>query len=364
MEQHIRDALGRWLARRLDAASARIVDATNPAGIGYSAETVVLTAEIDHGPKGRGTTSVSPVRARFVLRTESPDPAIYPAQVAGTEVEIDLQRRIMEALAAHSDVPVAAILGAEDDPSVIGAPFFVMEFVDGSVPAVDPPYPVSGFFVDATPEQRRQLVDDAIGILARVHAVDWQAAGLGWLVPDGVKPTARRQLELWEELAERELAGRHHPTMARTFDLLRQELPPGSPPTLCWGDPRLGNMIFSDFRCATVTDWEAACIAPPEVDLGWWLMFDRASHEAAGAPRPPGEPTRAEQRVAYTTTSGRDVGDTLVWECFAALRYAAIVVRVMNRAVARGHVPADHTVWLDNPAVACLDHVLEEYDHH
>lgn len=362
MEQRTLDVLGRWLANRLDMPSLRITDATNPAGIGYSAETVVLTVEGGAPRRGSSATTPQGHRERVVLRTESPDPAIYPAQVPGLEVEIDFQRRVMEALAAHSDVPVAAILGAEDDPSVIGAPFFVMEFVEGAVPAVDPPYPGSGFFADATPQQRRQMIDDAVGVLAQVHAVDWRSAGLGWLVPDGVEPTARRQLQLWEELAERELAGRAHPTMDRTFRLLHQELPPGSAPGLCWGDPRPGNMIFAEFRCATVTDWEAACIAPPEIDLGWWLMFDRASHEAAGVPRPPGEPTRAEQRATYHAMSGRDVGDTWIWECFAALRYAAIVVRVMNRAVARGHMPADHTVWLQNPAVACLEHILEEHD--
>ena len=117
-------------------------------------------------------------------------------------------------------------------------------------------------------------------------------------------------------------------------------------------------MIWHDFRCVCVTDFEAVSIAPPEVDLGWWLMFDRWSHEAAGQERLPGEPTREEQRAFYTACAGRELGDMHFHELFAALRYAAIHVRVMNRSVERGHMSPDHTMWRDNGAVDCIAALL------
>ena len=129
---------------------------------------------------------------------------------------------------------------------------------------------------------------------------------------------------------------------------------------LCWGDARPGNIIWRDFACVCVTDFEAACIAGPEHDLGWWLMFDRWVHETYGVPRLPGEPTRDEQRRIYEEMSGRPVGDTTFEEVFAAARYAAIVVRVMNRSVARGDMPPEQTIWLDNPASTCLAQLLDE----
>lgn len=89
-------------------------------------------------------------------------------------------------------------------------------------------------------------------------------------------------------------------------------------------------------------------------------MFDRWSHETAGVARLPGEPTRDEQRALYAAHSGREVGDTFPFEVFAAARYAAIVVRVMNRLVARGDLPADQTIWIENPAAACLDELMAE----
>ena len=339
----------RWERLAAWLGAARVEDVREPATTGYSAETVVFTA-IDERGEAR----------RLVLRAETPDPAVYPPQAPGLEVEIEIQRRVMEAVAAASDVPVARIVAAESDPSVIGAPFFVMEYVDGVVPQVDPPYTVSGFFAEASPDERRRLVSDGLGVLARVHAVDWEAAGLGWLVPPGNEPTLERQLAVWEAYARRELGPRHHPSIDRAVAMLRRHLPSGGPPTLCWGDPRPGNMIWRDFRCVSVTDWEAAAIAPGELDLGWWLMFDRASHEVVGVARLDGEPDRDEQRALYEEATGRDVGDTRPHELFAAMRYAAIVVRVMNRAVERGHVPPDHTIWLENPASTCLDQILDE----
>jgi aminoglycoside phosphotransferase (APT) family kinase protein len=274
-------------------------------------------------------------------------------------VEIEIQRRLMTAVARASNVPVAPILGAEADAAVIGAPFFIMEFIEGLVPAVSPPYTEAGFFVEATPDQRHRLVENGVRTLAAVHALDWKAAGLQWLISPGAAPTLAHQLDIWDAYARRELGERHHPDIQRAFDVLSRHLPAGSAPSLCWGDPRPGNIIWQDFQCASVTDWEAAAIAPPEHDVGWWLMFDRASHEVVDVPRLDGEPTRDEQRQMYVEASGRPLPDTHLYELFAAYRYAAIVVRVMNRAVDRGHMPADHTVWLENPAVTGLLQLLD-----
>ena len=338
------DCVGQWLAAAIGAPAPLTADVVGgPASTGYSAETVIFEAA------GR----------RWVLRAETPDPAVYPAQADGMGVEIEIQWRVMAALAKAGGVPVANIVGGSLDPAVIGAPFFVMEFVEGEVPAVDPPYTVAGFFASASAPERASMLADGLGVLARVHAVDWRSAGLAWLVPLGAEPTMGRQLDVWEAYSRAELGGRRHELLDRALDVLHRHLPAGSEPALCWGDPRPGNMIWSGFRCVCVTDFEAAAVAPPEVDLGWWLMFDRTCHEVVGAPRLAGEPSREEQAALYGAAAGRDVGDTRLYEVFAAARYCGIVVRVMNRAVARGHVPADHTVWRDNPASAALAQLLD-----
>ncbi len=347
-----RGDLEQWLAARLpDAPQVRLGDFDRPTS-GFSAETLILPVHVERG--GTSTTE------RLVLRIETPDPAVYPQQAPGLDVEIEIQVRVMEVLAAASAVPVAPLVGYEPDPGVLGAPFFVMRFIEGEVPIENPIYTQSGFFVDASPDLRAQMIDDGLRTLANVHAVDWQATHLEWLVAPGTTPGLDTQLDLWEAYADRELDGRVHPRLAEAFTGLRAERPTASPVTLSWGDPRPGNIIWRDGRCVCATDFEAAAIAPPEVDLGWWLMFDRWSHESMGAERLPGEQTRDEQREIYARHAGRTIDDTRYWEIFAAARYAAIVVRVMNRMVARGDMPADHTIWLDNPATTCLVQLLDE----
>jgi aminoglycoside phosphotransferase (APT) family kinase protein len=344
--------LERWLGARLGAEAVRLAAPRRLSG-GYSAETVLLEGVVRRGGAEQSE--------KYVLRREMPEPAVYPVQAPGLDVEIEIQWRTMEALARHSRVPLAPLVGFERDARWIGAPFFVMGFVAGVVPGVAPPYAAQGFFAEAKPEERARLVDDGLRVLAQIHAVDWRAAGFSWLTPPGVTPGTRRQLDLWQEYAERELAGRRHPLLSDAFAWLRANLPREREQelVLSWGDSRIGNMIWRDFRCVCVTDFENVAIAPRAHDLGWWLMFDRWSHEAmGGVPRLPGEPTREQQRARYEHHAGVRVGDTTYHEVLAAARYCAIVVRVMNRSVARGEMPADQRIWLENPATVCLAQLM------
>jgi aminoglycoside phosphotransferase (APT) family kinase protein len=266
----------------------------------------------------------------------------------------------MEALGRFSKAPLAPLIGYEPDAAVLGAPFFVMEFVDGEVPREDSPhtYTREGFFVDAAPEERRRMLESGLHVLAEVHTVDWHDAGLEWLVPPGTTPGIAAQLDLWERFTRRELRDRVHPALDEGFAWLRANLPTNLAVGLSWGDSRPGNMIWRDFRCVCIMDFENIAIAPPEIDLGWWLMFDRCTHEGVGVDRLPGEPTREELRDFYAACAGREVGNTYYFEVFAAMRYAAIVVRIMNRWVDRGDLPADQMIWLQNPAADCLADLL------
>ena len=345
------EALGRWLTERVIGARSVRIDGFTAPKSGYSAETLMVDAVV---------TAADGERAeRFVLRRETADPAIYPLQAPGLDVEVAIQYRAMHAIATHSTVPIAPLIGYESDPSILGAPFFVMGFVDGEVPVESPSYVREGFFHDAAPADRWRLIEGGLRVLADVHRIDWPHAGLDWLNPPGTVPGTARQLAIWEAYAHRELGDRKHPLLDRGFAWLHRHLPADREIALAWGDPRPGNMIWRDFRCVCVTDFEAVSLAPPEYDLGWWLMFDQWSHESKGIDRLPGEPGLDEQRSLYAEALGRDVGDTHYYEVLAAARYCAIVVRVMTRTVARGQIPFDHSFWLDNPSTRCLEALLD-----
>jgi len=342
----LREPFERWLtARWPEVSDLRVAELESPKS-GFSALTLVVPITLRRDGKERDE--------KVVLRVESPDPAIYPAQAPGLDVEVEIQYRVMEALAKSGKAPVAPLIGYEPDAAVLGEPFFAMGYIGGEVAIENPPYTQQGFFVEAPPGRRRQMIEAGLRVLASVHTLDWQEAGLSWLVPPGGEPGVLAQLDLWQGFSERELAGRVHPLLDEGFAWLREKLPGGLESRFSWGDSRLGNIIFRDGLCACITDFENAAIAPAEIDLGWWLMFDRTMHESVGIERLPGEPTRDEQRAFYASCAGRDPGDTHFFEVFGAVRYSAIVVRVMNRAVERGFIPPDHTIWLQNPASFAL----------
>ncbi len=347
---HVRPALAEWLTLHLPGASGVEVGELARPEMGASSETFIVPVCYQRG--GRD------VAERLVLRVEVDEPAIYPQQVPGLDVEIDIQYRVMEAIAKGATAPVAEQVAYESNREILGNEFFVMRYVGGSVLSLRPQYAESGFFVDAGTEQRRRVIDDGLRRLAQLHSLDWRAVGLEWLSPPGATPGTARQLDIWIDYLIRELGGREHPLLDEATTWLQGNVPVDEPVGFSWGDARPGNMIFDDFRCACVTDFENASIAPPWLDLGWWLMFDRCSHEQVGLPRLAGEPTREEQVEMYEAHAGRSAGDLHYHQVFAAFRYAAIVIRVMNRYAVRGQAPPDQNFWKDNGPVRCLDELL------
>ena len=346
----LREPFERWLAARWpDARDLRVAELASPKS-GFSALTLVAPVRLRRDGRER--------EERVVLRVESPDPAVYPQQAPGLDVEVEIQYRVMEALARAGKAPLAGLIGYEADASVLGAPFFAMEYVAGEVAVENPPYTQQGFFRDAAPEERRRMVENGLAALAALHAIDWREAGLAWLVAPGARPDFARQLEIWQRFADRELAGREHAVLGAGFEHVRAALPEGLASRFSWGDSRLGNLIFQDGRVACLTDFENAAIAPAEIDLGWWLMFDRTMHPDGS--RLPGDPDRAEQIGMYEAHTGREANDVGFHEVFAGARYAAIVMRVMNRLEDRGDLQPGHTIWLENPAVDALRAILDE----
>ena len=342
------ESLAAWLTEHLDDATHVEVGAFDRPSGGYSAETLIVPITV--------TTHSSTAQRTIVLRREMPEPPVYPVQVE-VDNEIEIQWRVMSALAAHAEVPIASLLGYETDPDVIGSPFFVMDFVGGDIPREDPPYASTGFYAQASAAQRELMGYRCLDVMAGVHAVDIEEAGLGWLTDSDIND-GHRQLRIWRDYAEAELDGRPHDLMLAAFARVADELPKTDTTVLTWGDARLGNVIWQNFQPACLTDFEAAALAPPEMDLGWCLMFEQWSHVLAGVTMSAGVPSLQQQVEHYCTVSRHEVADIGPWVLFAAARYAAIVVRIMNRWVDRGLLDADQTVYLD-PIAPVLKALLE-----
>ena len=162
-----RSQLTAWLQRKLPhATDLSVGEITLPSGSGFSNETLLVDAS---WRGGEGS-----VEARLVVRVRPTAYAIFP------EYDLYRQYRTMEIL-APTGIPVPTMRWYEEDASVLGQPFYVMERVEGVVPSDNPPFSVAGWLAEGTPAQQEQLWRESIAVLARIHRIDWRDVGFEFL---------------------------------------------------------------------------------------------------------------------------------------------------------------------------------------
>ncbi len=210
----------------------------------------------------------------------------------------------MRALAdGGSAVPLPRLGWYEDDLQYFGVPFFSMDHVEGLVPSDNIPYTMDGWVIEATPEQQERIMWwSGIDALAAVHRTDWRALGLD--PAEHPHPGASRGSS--SSCPTTGLPRLGHQGRAGPRDRVDLAMAGGHKPAedgdvvISWGDSRIGNIIWDDFRAAAVVDWEMASLAQPELDLGWWLYFDRQFSEGLGVPRPAGFGSHEDTIAAAT----------------------------------------------------------------
>jgi aminoglycoside phosphotransferase (APT) family kinase protein len=244
------------------------------------------------------------------------------------------EARLMRAL-EDTAVPVPRILSICEDAEPLGAPFVLMELVEGHVLEGELPAPLD------LPGQRSLIGETFIDALVDVHAVDVQVTGLaGWLGrPSGyLERQLRRFAGSWEINRTREL-----PAMDELARLLRERMPQSGPATLVHGDPRLGNAIFAPrapARVAALLDWEMATLGDPLADVGylcasWTDMSDDPPPmlHLSTLTGSPGFPTRAELVARYEKRSGRRVQHLSWYTALAFWKSAVFMEGNYRRAV-------------------------------
>jgi aminoglycoside phosphotransferase (APT) family kinase protein len=289
--------------------------------------------EIEANPIGDGHSNVTYLIQRgdteVVLR-RPPRPPLPPSAH-----DVLREARLLSAL---WDTParVPAVLAVCEDPTTIGAPFYVMERIEGDVIVTSVPEALD------TPAERRRIGDQLIDSLVEIHAVDWRAAGLeGFGKPTGyLERQLRRFLGLWELNKTREIAA-----VESVGAWLAEHLPSSGPATIVHGDFRLGNTIFAvapPAQLAAVLDWEMATIGDPLADLGYLcMMWTEAGdpqvglREALGrVTRAEGFPTRAELIERYEELSGRSMVDIRWYMTLALWKSIVFMEGNYKRAIA------------------------------
>ena len=339
-----RAALQLWLGTKLpEAQNLEISELDVPTASGFSNETIFFDATWATAERGQSQ--------RMVARVQTDGPGLYPVY------DIGIQYRVMRTLAANSDIAVPKLLWMEEDPAVLGAPFFVMERLDGRVPGDDPPFTATGWVLDLPPSDRARLCDNALKELVRLHAVDCHRLDIDFLSrPELGDGPLEQEIAYYESYFNWASEGQDNPIIDQAFKWIRNNTPTAAGAVvLSWGDARIGNMMFGDdLSVIGVLDWEMASIAQPEQDLGWWLFMYRHHTEGFGLPHPEGFPLRGEVVARYEELSGRTVTDLEYYEVLAALRGAVIMVRLAHMMIDAGILPADSNMAVNNGSTRIL----------
>lgn len=261
---------------------------------------------------------------QYALRKKPPGKLLQSAHA------VDREYRVMHAL-RDTDVPTAKMYALCEDESIIGTPFFVMEYVDGRIFwNVQLP--------ELQPEQRRAVYDELARVLAAIHSVDIDAVGLD----DYGRPDAyvARQVKRWTKqyLASQtaEVA-----QMNALIDWLPANTPDDEATALVHGDYRLDNLIFhpTEPRALAVIDWELSTLGHPLSDLAYTCMlYDVMLPKIGGLAgvdfEKSGIPSEEAFVARYCELVGRDgVPDLAYYKAFSLFRLAAIAQGVYKRSI-------------------------------
>ena len=280
------------------------------------------------------------------------------AHVLPTAHDMVREYRVISALAGTA-VPVAEAIALCDDPAVLGAPFYLMGFVDGVV--LDRPDVLAGLDEAAARRSCELLMDTLVDL----HDVAPAAVGLGdFGRPEGfLARQVRRWHQQWEASETRPLA-----ELGATVERLTAALPEQAAPAIVHGDYRLTNVMFaSDIgHIAAVVDWEMATLGDPLTDLGLLVVYqDLAQQGDTIMPRmlpERGFLTAAQMVARYAQRSSREL-DRLNWYVgFGYFKLAVVAEGIHHRYLAGKTVGEgfDHFGAAVPLLLAAALHALEE----
>jgi aminoglycoside phosphotransferase (APT) family kinase protein len=271
------------------------------------APTGPITATVISGGRSNLTYLLSDGARRVVVRR----PPL--GHVLPSAHDMAREYRVIGALSA-TGFPVPKPLLLCEDAEVLGAPFYLMEYVDGVV--------LRGADLVA-PEQARACGDALVDLLVRLHGVDHEAVGLGGFGRPGgyLERQVRRWYQQWERSKTREL-----PLLERVVARLANEIPDSSRAGIVHGDYRLDNVMFSaDLKTIlAVMDWEMATIGDPLADVGLMVVYTDRSELAPTPSVPEGFPSGAELAARYAAATGIDVAHLDWYIAFGNYKLAVI----------------------------------------
>ncbi len=256
MEQ-IRLNLQGWMRRHIpDAGQIELGELSFPEESGESSVSLILRAQNEGRDVG------------YICRMEPRDSQVFH------EHDLRLQYDLMKLVGEHH-IPVPPLLGFEEDTSLLGSDFYLMGFVDGQVPADNPPYAFGSWVTELSDSERETMWNNGLDTLANIHTIDMQQHNIRGLPRSADNaPPIQHEIDKLNSLVTNDISDRISPILVHALRYLNDNIPATGTRRLCWGDSRPGNIIWRDLKPAAVIDWEMASIADPLLDVSWWYWVD------------------------------------------------------------------------------------------
>jgi aminoglycoside phosphotransferase (APT) family kinase protein len=325
-----------WLAGELPAgAEPRVTLHSGIDANGMSSETLVFDASWTEDGASR--------TGEYVARV-APSPEEFPVF---PDYALQDQYDAMRIVGERTDVPVPNVGLFEPTGEVLGTPFFLMDRIEGVVPPDVPPYNWGdNWLADASPEDQRRLQDSTVRAIAGLHAIEGAEDEFSFLDrrdQPGTTALARNLAWVrgWYEWSVPDLG--RSPIAERTLGWLEANLPDtrGSDPVLCWGDSRIGNVLYRDFAPVGVLDWEMAALGPREMDLSWIVFAHMVFESITAVFEMPGMPhfmREEDVKATYAELTGVRLGDLTWYHLYNAVQWCVVFMRTGARQIHFGEI--------------------------
>ncbi len=301
---------------------------------GMSSETIILT--------GRWEADGQQHEEKWVARV-APTKKDVPVF---SSYRMDHQFEVIRLVGEQTDVPVPRVRWLEPTGEVLGTQFFLMDYVSGVVPPDVMPYTFGGnWFADSPAESQRELQDNTVDVLAKLHSIPQAQSTFGFLAEGDDGNALRRNLDwlkAWYQFAVPDIG--RSPLVEEALEWLEENWPDdvaATEPVLIWGDSRVGNVLYEDFKPVAVLDWEMATLGPREMDAAWMVFAHMVFQELAGLAGMPGLPDFMREddvKATYADKTGVQLGDLGWFYVYSGVIWCCVFMRTSARRVRFGEI--------------------------
>ncbi len=281
----------------------------------------------------------------IVLRLKPTGFQVFPEYDLGLQVEIMTQLR-------KFNLPVPEILFSELNEDIIGAEFYVMKYVGGEAPSDNPPYHMDpdGMMGKASSKEIKSVWLGWLNNLILVHKLDFNKLDLSLIEKRREEDNhLMYDLKYYQSFMDWGMDGEKNPFLEDVFNWLKDKIPEDSNSRkLCWGDSRIGNVLFENFKVKALLDWEMATIGDPLSDLAWGLTTDDASSYGLNIKKLSGSISNDEAIKIWEKATGFSAHNFNYYRILCLFKFSVIMIRVAKKLIKNEIMPLDSDFHINN----------------